>query len=135
MRTSCGDFSTPARARVRGRPVHPLGGPDGALYVSDDATGNIYRVAYTGPRIRPRSLTRREHGIFELAGDNLVNADPAQFKMTANGIVLRTTEVDAHHVSFELPPGMTGDVTVTVENERAADTILLHLNRPHTRRH
>ncbi len=33
--------------RVWGRPVDVSVGPDGALYVSDDAAGNIYRIAYT----------------------------------------------------------------------------------------
>lgn len=31
---------------VSGRPVDPAVGPDGALYVSDDYTGVVYRVAY-----------------------------------------------------------------------------------------
>ena len=33
-----------------GRPVGVVAGPDGALYISDDATGNIYRVSYTGSK-------------------------------------------------------------------------------------
>ncbi len=33
---------------VRGRPVQPLVGPDGALYVSDDVGGRIWRVGYVG---------------------------------------------------------------------------------------
>lgn len=32
--------------QVSGRPVDPAVGPDGALYVSDDFTGAIYRIAY-----------------------------------------------------------------------------------------
>ena len=35
-----------ARGRVRGRPVQPLVGPDGALYVSDDHGGRIWRIAW-----------------------------------------------------------------------------------------
>lgn len=35
--------------RAWGRPVQPLVGPDGALYVSDDAAGAVYRIVYTGP--------------------------------------------------------------------------------------
>ncbi len=31
-----------------GRPVQPLAGPDGSLYVSDDYLGAIYRVSYSG---------------------------------------------------------------------------------------
>jgi hypothetical protein len=32
--------------QVSGRPVDPAVGPDGALYVSDDYTGVVYRIAY-----------------------------------------------------------------------------------------
>lgn len=35
--------------QVSGRPVDVAVGPDGALYVSDDHTGWIYRIAYGGP--------------------------------------------------------------------------------------
>jgi glucose/arabinose dehydrogenase len=35
--------------KVSGRPVDVAVGPDGALYVSDDYTGSIYRVAYHAP--------------------------------------------------------------------------------------
>jgi len=34
---------------VIGRPVDVAEGPDGALYISDDYAGRIYRVAYRGP--------------------------------------------------------------------------------------
>jgi glucose/arabinose dehydrogenase len=33
---------------VIGRPVDVAEGPDGALYISDDYAGSIYRVAYGG---------------------------------------------------------------------------------------
>ena len=33
---------------VIGRPVDVQDGPDGALYISDDYTGAIYRVSYGG---------------------------------------------------------------------------------------
>ena len=45
------DFATGwlrSDGKVLGRPAGLAIGPDGALYVSDDASGNIYRVAYTG---------------------------------------------------------------------------------------
>src|SRR5438105_13422698 len=54
-----------------GRPVHALSGPDGAVYVSDDQTGNIYRLAYTGPRINPGGVVQRAPGVFEMYGSNL----------------------------------------------------------------
>lgn len=35
-------------ASVWGRPVDPVVGPDGSLYLSDDAAGVIYRITYSG---------------------------------------------------------------------------------------
>ena len=32
-----------------GRPVDVLTGPDGALYISDDSAGIVYRVTYQNP--------------------------------------------------------------------------------------
>jgi glucose/arabinose dehydrogenase len=42
-------FLDPESRTASGRPVDVVVGPDGALYVSDDHTGNIYRVSYVGP--------------------------------------------------------------------------------------
>jgi glucose/arabinose dehydrogenase len=41
-------FLDPPSRTASGRPVGVAMGPDGALYISDDYTGNIYRVSYTG---------------------------------------------------------------------------------------
>jgi glucose/arabinose dehydrogenase len=38
---ACGD------AAAYGRPADVVFGPDGAMYVSDDAAGRIYRVIFT----------------------------------------------------------------------------------------
>ena len=35
------------RGRTMGRPVGVLFGADGSLYISDDASGHVYRVTYT----------------------------------------------------------------------------------------
>lgn len=45
--------------QVYGRPVQPLVGPDGALYVSDDDGGRIWRVRYLGD---PSPAAPGEHG-------------------------------------------------------------------------
>jgi glucose/arabinose dehydrogenase len=46
------DFLTgfTAGGKAWGRPVQPIVGPDGALYVSDDEAGAIYRVSYSANR-------------------------------------------------------------------------------------
>lgn len=107
-----------------GRPVQALAGPDGSLYVTDDSTGNIYRITYTGPRINPGGIVKRGPGIYELYGENLVN-DASQFSITANGIPVTTLYAGTNQVNFVLPDGVTGDVTIIVKNEKAADQIVL----------
>ena len=42
------ESSGPLPATARHRPVGVIEGPDGALYVSDDRGGRIYRIVYTG---------------------------------------------------------------------------------------
>jgi glucose/arabinose dehydrogenase len=110
-----------------GRPVHAVNGPDGALYVSDDATGNIYRVAYSGPRINLNGFVQRAPGVYELYGENFVNADASRFSIDANGIVLQPMFAGKNQVNFTLPEGLTGDVTMTVKNEKASDQAVLHV--------
>lgn len=111
------DLGTRTRS---GRPVHAISGPDGAVYVSDDATGNIYRVAYTGPRIAPGGIVRVAPRIYELYGSNLVN-DPVEFGLYANGILAETLYVGRGQVNFILPEGLIGEVTIAVKNEKAVD--------------
>ena len=44
-----GDFDlVPTSANVAGRPSSLAVGPDGALYIGDDAGGRIWKVAYRG---------------------------------------------------------------------------------------
>jgi hypothetical protein len=44
------DFATGwlRNGTVSGRPVYPEVGPDGALYLSDDGGGRIYRIRWVG---------------------------------------------------------------------------------------
>jgi glucose/arabinose dehydrogenase len=109
-----------------GRPVDPVMGPDGALYVSDDSTGNIYRIAYTGPRISPGGIADRGDGVFDLYGSNLVN-DPAALAVFANTVPCEVVSADADHIVFRLPDEVTGNITIIVRNEKAQDSA--HLTR------
>lgn len=114
-----------AATRTRsGRPVYPLAGPDGSLYISDDTNGNIYQVSYTGPRINPGGIIERAPGIYELYGTNLVN-DPARLSITGNGLRLETLYAGSNQVNFVVPAGMTGKITIAVNNEKASDTALI----------
>lgn len=117
-------FLDPGTRTRSGRPVHALTGPDGAVYVSDDATGNIYRVAYLGPRINPGGIVNRTPGLYELYGENLVS-DPAQFSIFANGMSLETLYVGPNQVNFVLPDSLTRNVVITVKNEKASDIAVL----------
>ena len=67
-------FFDPATRSASGRPVEAITGPDGAVYVSDDAMGNIYRVSYEGPRMNPAGMVNRGAGIFKLYGQRLSRA-------------------------------------------------------------
>jgi glucose/arabinose dehydrogenase len=58
---------------AQGRPVDLAVGPDGALYVSDDFTGSIYRIAY-GPKATPRAVAASGG----LAGDPLAALNPTE---------------------------------------------------------
>jgi glucose/arabinose dehydrogenase len=59
--------------KVSGRPVDVAEGPDGALYVSDDFTGSIYRIAYGAAATG--SAAARPHAT--LGGDPLAGLDAA----------------------------------------------------------
>jgi glucose/arabinose dehydrogenase len=111
-----------------GRPVGPVVGPDGTLYVSDDATGNIYRVAYVGPRIAPDGILDLGGGVFELHGRNLIH-DPAALAVLANRLPCGVLSASAGRITFRLPDGVSGAVTITVRNEKAADSAYLVLPR------
>lgn len=107
-----------------GRPVHAITGPDGAVYVSDDYNANIYRVSYTGPRINPGGIVSYGDRIYVLYGENLAG-DPNQFTISANGIPASTFYTGPNQINFILPDGLTGDVVVSVRNEKASDQQVL----------
>ena len=60
---------------VIGRPVDVAEGPDGALYVSDDYAGTIYRVSWTGEGTASAAIARPTA---RAAGDPLAGLDPGE---------------------------------------------------------
>ncbi len=118
------DLNTRTRS---GRPVDAVNGPDGALYVSDDWTGNIYKVVYAGPRINTGGIVKRAPQIYELYGENL-GPDSAAFSISANGTLLDTLFVGANQINFVLPEGLLGDATITVKNAKGTDEVVLHVD-------
>lgn len=115
------DVSTRTRS---GRPVHALTGPDGSVYVSDDAAGNIYRVAYTGPRLNPGGIVQRAPGVFEIYGANLVN-DPARLSVSVNNSPAAILYAAANQINIRIGPEITGDLTFQVTNEKASDQVFV----------
>lgn len=111
------DLNTRTRS---GRPVQAIPGPDGAVYVSDDGNGNIYRIEYKGPRINEGGIVRVAGNIYSLYGLRLSH-DPALFRIFANGIALETLYVSENQINFVLPENLKGDVVIRVENEVAGD--------------
>ncbi|MGH9674638.1 MAG: PQQ-dependent sugar dehydrogenase, partial [Bryobacteraceae bacterium] len=108
------------------RPVHAVTGSDGALYVSDDMQGQIYRIAYLGPRINPGGIVAVIPRVYELYGRNLA-ADPSQFAVYANGVQAELLYASPGQVNFVLPEGISGEVTIAVKNERAVDQVVINV--------
>ncbi len=113
-------FYNPNTRTRSGRPVHAITGPDGAVYVSDDETGNIYRVSYTGPRIFPGGIVARAARIFELYGSQLTDGEGG-VTLTANGVPAELLYVSDGQVNFAIPQEMTGEVRVEIKNGGAED--------------
>jgi glucose/arabinose dehydrogenase len=109
-----------------GRPVHAITGVDGAVYVSDDMTGNIYRAVYTGPRINPDGAMRVGDRIYELYGRDFMN-EGGWVTLSANGLAAELLHTSQHQVNFVLPEGLIGEVTLRIENERAADVLVIQV--------
>jgi len=66
----------------------------------------------------------RGGGAFELYGSNLVN-DPAAVTVLANGVPCQVLYAGAEQIDFRLPDGLTGAITVSVQNELASDSAYL----------
>jgi len=90
-----------------GRPVEAITGPDGALYVSDDLNGVVYRIRYVGPRLSPGGAVSAAATAAGVAPGGLVSLYGANLKSQA-----------AQAGSLPLPLGLD-DVTVTIGGVRA----------------
>lgn len=103
-----------------GRPVQAIPGPDGAVYVSDDATGNIYAVRYTGPRMDENGITRQEDGRHVLTGRRLVREGEAA-QLFAGDTALEILSAQPDRIEFLLPESVAGEVRIRVESGGVSD--------------
>jgi uncharacterized protein (TIGR03437 family) len=113
-----------------GRPVHAISGPDGALYVSDDMNGVVYRVSYTGPRINPGGLVSAAGAGIRVAAGGLASLygsgfgdPPEDVQVTINGAPATLFYAGPQQINFLIPPGVQGRVTLAVTNKRGTDTL------------
>jgi len=131
-----------------GRPVHAITGPDGALYVSDDMNGMVFRVTYRGPRVNPGGLVSAAAATARVAPGALVSLygagfrDPAaqatslplpsaleDVRVTVNGAPAPLLYAGPGQINFQMPYGVDGRVTVAVTNGRATDTLEVDVAR------
>lgn len=113
-------FLDPATRSRSGRPVQAIPGPDGAVYVSDDGNGNIYRIAYHGPRINDGGIGKVVDNIYAMYGQRL-SPDGASVRVFANGLACEILYAGEQQINFALPTALTGEVTIRIESDRAAD--------------
>lgn len=125
-----------------GRPMYALTGPDGALYISDDMNGVVYRVTYTGPRLEPEGLVSAAARISSVApgalvslyGGNFADAPlgvsslplPSSLKdvsVTVNGVKAPLLYAGPQQINFQIPFGVEGPVEIAVSNARATDSV------------
>jgi uncharacterized protein (TIGR03437 family) len=128
-----------------GRPVDVVTGPDGALYVSDDRNGVVYRIGRIGgaaPSINPGGLVSAaapEVGLSpgslaSLYGVNLstqaqrasslplpLNLDDV--RVTVNGVPVPLLFAGPQQINFQVPFGLEGPLEVAVNNSRGTDII------------
>jgi glucose/arabinose dehydrogenase len=121
-----GFFDAATRTRS-GRPVHAVTAADGSVFVSDDATGNIYKVEYKGPRISPGGIVEagefEGRRYFELYGANFEDA-----RVFADGVELEIVYRSARQVNFAAPLTLRGKVTIRVQTPKAADEAAIEIN-------
>ena len=131
-----------------GRPVHAATGPDGALYVSDDQNGMVYRISYAGPRATPEGLVSAAAATIATAPGALVSLYGANLKAQASqaaslplpgnldDAIVLVNDAPApllyagpQQVNFQMPFGVEGKARVAVKNRQATDTLEVDVRR------
>jgi len=107
--------------KVFGRPVDVAVGPDGALYLSDDFTGSIYRIAYGSRAAAPAGAAAAPGARATAATDPLAGLDPASLAAArAHGEQLwNDNSCISCHTTAQVPgqtyrplPGLRGRYTI-----------------------
>jgi len=125
-----------------GRPVDAVTGADGALYVSDDMNGVVFRISYRGPRATPAGAVNAAAAVAGLApgalvalyGRNLAGQAaqarslplPLQLEglsVSVEGQPAPLLYVDQQQVNFQMPFGVQGRVTLSVVNSVTTDSL------------
>ena len=126
-----------------GRPVDTVTGPDGALYVSDDQNGVVYRISYSGSRASSSGLLNAAAPTAGLAPGALVSVYSANLKspalaasslplplslndvrVTVNGAPAPLLYAGPGQANFQIPFGLQGSIDVVVANSGATDRLL-----------
>ncbi len=124
-----------------GRPVGVLTGPDGALYVSDDLNGVIYRVSYRGPRLNPGGAVSAAAAtgvapgaLVSLYGKNLkaqelgaaslpLPLNLEDVSVTVAGRAVPLLYAGPQQVNFQMPFGVHGRVPIALTNGVTTDLL------------
>jgi len=131
-----------------GRPVDAVTGPDGALYISDDMNGFVYRVSWTGPRANPDGLVSAAASTVRAAPGSLVSLYGVGFRdaevqapslplplqledvqVAVNGVPAPLFYAGPRQINFQMPFGLQGRATITITNGRATDAIEVDVSR------
>ncbi len=112
---------------IIGRPVDIAQGPDGAIYISDDYAGAIYRVSYGKASQAPLEMTKTDKTAFTLSTPEWLNEENIA-SLQSSGKVL----FDEHNcASCHNPQTAVGRLAMHNVNERLQhDQLIDALTRP-----
>jgi mono/diheme cytochrome c family protein len=121
---------------VLGRPVDVAEGPDGAIYVSDDYAGSIYRVAWgeeqrAAPEAPLEGAAGRgpspSKGAAALAAIEPAERDAARERGRA---LFEKNQCGTCHVPAQAPPGMVSRPLVGLASRHDLDDLSAYLRAP-----